>query len=440
MAFPTGNSIDNNFTYSMNTRLADNEYNVPDPVHVSQYNGRIISTDLSEKWSPMSVPVNSMCMSTQSTPFGFAKVMTFGGGKAGPIGADANTSAQAASGDINISLKPGNSNDFVFMCTSAVHTTGTPSGWTKVTGGLYAKQVSDTNTLTFDQSSPSPTEWTAVMASFATTGTPTQASNSLVDFGTAPLTQYHKTINVLNDGDAIVWQFSGYLTADTTFTISDTQGNLYTVYRNTESFGGLYNISYLAVALGCKAGSVTITFNLANVGGPVSDSFFQTFVYTYSGLKGQTAFGQIYLQDYWNYPPVTPSATVWNCVDDDYGVINWKYMTYFFVSHDVEKQAMDALYRKLFGYMSIHVSGVGKLKIQPFVDSLANPWPALAPFPLTLVDPGKDYNLGLNVLGERMSLNFTGVPLSEGQGTAMLLTHLIISLREDNVFPVSGLW
>lgn len=238
MAFPTGANTDPNFSYSMNTRLADNEYNIADPVHVSSYTGRIISTDLGEKWCPMTVPVNSMCMSTQSTPNGYAKVMTFGGG------------------------------------------------------------------------SP----------------------------------------------------------------------------------------------------------------------------------DGTTHYGQLYLQDYWNYPPVTPSADSWNCLDADYGVINWEYMTYFFVSHDVEKQAQDALYRKLFGYMAVHVSGVGMLQITPYVASLVNPWPALAPFPLTLADPGADYNLGLNVLGERMSLKFTGVPAEEGQGTAMLLTHLIISLREDNVFPVSGLW
>jgi len=239
MSFPTGTATNPNMAYSMNTRLADVEYNVPDPVHVSQYTGRIITTDLSEKWCPISVPFNSLNMCVRNTPAGFAKVMTFGGG------ADPNTSA------------------------------------------LY---------------------------------------------------------------------------------------------------------------------------------------------------------GQLYLQDYWNYPPVTPSATVWNCLDADYGVINWFYYTYFFVAHDVEKQAQEALYRKLFGYMSVHASGVGKLAIQPFVASLANPWPALAPFPLTLTDPGNDYNLGLNVLGERMSLKFSGVPLTDGAGTAVLLTHLIVSLREDNVFPVSGLW
>src|SRR5579863_9729185 len=178
-----------------------------------------------------------------------------------------------------------------------------------------------------------------------------------------------------------------------------------------------------AARLGCKAGSTVVTFNIANWGYPTGSTGFQIFAATYSGIAGPTGYGQLYLQDYTNYPPVTPSAQSWNCIDADYGVIPWNYQTYFYVSHDVEKQAMDALYRKLFGYMSVHASGVGLLAIQPFVSSLANPWPALAPFPLTLVDPGSDYNLGLNVLGERMSLKFSGVPAEEGHGTAMLLTH-----------------
>jgi hypothetical protein len=37
-----------------------------------------------------------------------------------------------------------------------------------------------------------------------------------------------------------------------------------------------------------------------------------------------------------------------------------------------------------------------------------------------------------------MSLMFSGVPLPSGGGSAMLLTHLIVSARKDLVFPVRG--
>jgi hypothetical protein len=442
MSFPTGVNTSANQSYTMNTRLANSEYDIPDPVRVSQYTGRMITTDLAEKWCPMSTPINSMGMCVRDTQNGFAKVMTFGGGKAGPVAANVSSSAQADSGDLIISLTPKNDDDFVLMCTSAFHTDSgnTPAGWTYSAGGYYTIQADSTDLLTFDAASPSPSQWSAVMASFAVSGEPTRETDTNIDFGTGPESQYTHTITA-NAGDAIVWQVTCYSQTAPSFSINDNQGNVYGVYQNTVQIdSGLYYTAYLAVALGAKAGSTTITFNISGYGSPSGSTGFQIFMFTYSGLAGPVGYGQLYMQDYWNYPPVTPSATAWNCLDADYGVIPWFYQTYFFISHDVEKQAQDALYRKLFGYMAIHVSGVGSLEITPYVSSLSNPWRSLAPFPLTLVDPGKDYNLGLNVLGERMSLYFNGVPAEEGQGTAMLLTHLIISLREDGVFPVSGLW
>jgi len=101
---------------------------------------------------------------------------------------------------------------------------------------------------------------------------------------------------------------------------------------------------------------------------------------------------------------------------------------------------MLALYRKLFCYMSMHVSGVGLLNLQPYVDNINNPWPALAPLALTFTDPQNDFDFGLNVTGNRMSLRFSGSPAVGGDGlsTAMFLTHLIVSARKDMVFPVRG--
>lgn len=240
MAFPTGATLNPSMTYSLNTRLADAAYNVPDPVHVSPYTGKIISTDLAQKWSPMSINFNSMTMSLQSTAVGvdqtaFAKVMTFGA-----------------------------------------------------------------------------------------------------------------------------------------------QG-----------------------------------------------------------------FGQLYAQDYFNYPPTNPTATSWNAIDDDFSTIPWVYVTYPFFSHDTEIQTQIGVYRKLFGFMGMHVSGVGFLNMVPLIDSLDNPWPALAPWTLQFADPASDYNIGLNVTGNRMFLKFTGTPIPGSQGgdgfsTALWLTHLFVSARKDFVFPVGN--
>jgi hypothetical protein len=445
MAYPTEGETSNNQSYSMNTRLADADFSIPDPVHVSQYTGRIITTDLSEKWCPMSTPINSMCMSTQATPSGFTKVMTFGGGPVGPTvpSASGTNSGPSSTTQNSATITPGSATDFAFFSTNA--NASNPSGWTSVGSGLFTLQLTSAAplTVTGSVSGPGVNEFANAVATFQTNG-PVVKTQTLTfgdgDLGTDPISVSFS--EALGGGEAIVVSFcgNGFTSGgQNTPTVTDNMGNDYvmvgTSYRNDAVENDYLVSTYMFVALGCAPGvtTVTLTCGAGNV-----EAVAEAFVYT--GLAGQQNFGQIYMQDYWNYPPVTPSATSWNVVDQDYGVIPWNYMTYFFVSHDVEKQAQEALYRKLFGYMAIHVSGVGKLKIQPFVASLSNPWPALAPFPLTLADPGRDYNLGLNVLGERMALNFSGVPLTDGAGTAMFLSHLIISLREDNVFPVSGLW
>lgn len=383
-------------------------------------------------------------MCTRNTPFGFAKVMTFGGGKHGPTTADASSTAQAASGNINISLTPDNANDFVIVATSAFNTSGgsTPAGWTRSASGFYTIQASNANLLTFNAASPSPSEWTAVMAAFAVSGTPTSEQGITVDFGTYPETQYTETVTATAN-DAIVWQASLYTTQVPTLSITDSQANLYVVYQNTKLIGGLYYTSYLAVALGCKAGSTTVTMNFSGIAA-VGGQGFVTDLFRYSGIAGPVSYGQLYSQDFNNYPPVNPAATIWNAVDADFGTIPWVYTTYFFFSHDQEQQPMLALYRKLFAYMSIHVVGVGYLNATPFVDALTNEWPPVQSWTLQLTDPGIDYdNIGLNVVGNRMSIQFSGSPIPETKGgdgvsTAMWLTHMIMSGRKDNVFPVRG--
>lgn len=141
---------------------------------------------------------------------------------------------------------------------------------------------------------------------------------------------------------------------------------------------------------------------------------------------------KIYTLDYTNYPPTNPAAEFWNCTDSDYGPISSYYYTYFFFSHDIEQNAMLALYRKIFCYMSYHAIGTGTLTITPYVDALNRPWASLPQYTLSLADPGFDYESPLNVTGNRMALNFSST------NGAFELTHLIVSARKDLVFPVRG--
>jgi hypothetical protein len=412
-SFPTGIAVDPNFIESMSFRLADQAYNVPDPIHVSAISGKIISTDLGLKFTPMQLSVNSMQMCNRQTQYGITKVMTFAGGKAGPLAADAFTTAASPVGDILISITPEAQYDCVIVATSNYYNTGTaPSGWTKINNTIYFTTAQNTDEVTFDQPSPDPATWTAVAVSYATTATPAVEQSQVVDFGTQPLPTYATTLNAhLNAGDTIIWQFIGVSDDVPNFEINDTQGNLYALYQNTQSFGGgLQYTAFIAVAVGCKAGPVTVNAAINNFGPDEFNTQFTANVYTMSGLEGPVGYGQLYMQDFVNYPPTNPSATEWNCTDDDYGQIFSEYQTYFFFSHDVEQQPNLSLYRKLFCYMSFHAVGVGDLTITPYVDSLTTPWTALPAFTLQLDDPGIDYDLGLDITGNRCSFKYSVAP------------------------------
>jgi hypothetical protein len=64
----------------LNYRLADSTYNVPDPVHISTYSGKMLATDLGRKWTKWyrSLPCGA---SISSNPYGLgvAKNFLFGG-------------------------------------------------------------------------------------------------------------------------------------------------------------------------------------------------------------------------------------------------------------------------------------------------------------------------------------------------------------------------
>jgi hypothetical protein len=427
-----GSSVSNNI-FTMNHRMTDPAVNITDPIHISSYTGKMIATDLARKWSPWPMACNSLAMAyILNTSNELVQAMTFGLGETGPTGADASSSATGSSGNMAVSLTPENDNDFVLVVGSS-YTSSAPSGWTQVNapgggsfgGQLCSIQVDNDDELTFSAASPSPSDWSAVMASFAVSGTPTLESPSYSDYGYSPAGVVHTL--TANAGDAIVVYFTSASSTAPDVTVGDSQSNFYSVFQKTQKYGSTYYTAYMAVALGCKAGSTTVTLNVSNYSGTFAQGIFR-----YSGLSGPENYGQIYSQDFVNYPPGNPAASEWNATDADYGTFASFYYTYFFFAHDVEQNAMLALYRKLFGYMSVHVVGTGDLAITPYVDSLATPWPTLPTLTMQVADPGFDYEWGLNVTGNRMSLELS----CEAGG--FWLTHLIVSARRDLVFPVRG--
>ena len=150
------------------------------------------------------------------------------------------------------------------------------------------------------------------------------------------------------------------------------------------------------------------------------------------------SFDNLYNLDTTNYPPLTPSAEIWRAHDDDYGRIDSFYTTYFWFPKDVDQNPVLSLYRKLYSYMSLHLTGVGSFTITPFVDSLANVGRTLPAYTLTLADPGFDIEFHPNVRGDRVAWSFKPVPLPGSIDAAMSITHLQVSGRVDRVFPIRG--
>jgi hypothetical protein len=432
-----GATISNNLI-TMNHRMVDPSVNITDPVHVSSYTGKMIATDLARKWSPWPVPINSLSMCyILNASSQLVQAMTFAGGLSGPTGDNAHATnlgsdLSGPSGVQSISVTPGSTSNFIMAVPN--NNANTPSGWTQSNGLYYLKQ-NNANQVTYTTNSTGlglpNNEWANVIASYSIgVPTPTQIQAQSLVAGVIMPGPYEVTLDGVTAGDAIIVSVSSHGSGafGGPIIVSDNQGNKYNVYQTSQEQSGFSTAAFLAVALSVPGGNVTVTVTFpANM-----TSITNAWVQEFSGLLGPTSYGQIYYQDFINYPPGNPSAAAWNTTDADFGTFASDYATYFFFAHDIEQNAMLALYRKLFCYMSTHVTGTGSLTIQPYVDNVSNPWPALPALTLQLVDPGVDYEFGLNVTGNRMSLKYS---MPSG---GFWLTHLIVSARRDLVFPVGG--
>lgn len=80
IGLPINNAQSPNVIEVMSYRMADSAYNVPDPIHVSPYSGKMICTDLCLKFTTWNWPCNAAKMCTRETANGLSEVMVFAGG------------------------------------------------------------------------------------------------------------------------------------------------------------------------------------------------------------------------------------------------------------------------------------------------------------------------------------------------------------------------
>jgi hypothetical protein len=201
-------------------------------------------------------------------------------------------------------------------------------------------------------------------------------------------------------------------------------------------------------ALNCAA-MITVNLPSGNAGEGVAPLFIL------GGGNGEApGSGSGYGNVYWLNPN--------KYTDDDYGIIgngtgNY-YFTYAWWTHDVEQQ-MQALgmYRKIYAYAALYVTGVGLVTITPYIGDLSHPWGPVGatydealgywvanaeqnPLPSYPLSSTLDHDLewGLNCVGDRVFFKVQVTPLAGQTDAAFKLQHMIVSGRMEKVFPVRG--
>lgn len=165
-----------------------------------------------------------------------------------------------------------------------------------------------------------------------------------------------------------------------------------------------------------------------------------------NGQNTGSAFGNLYFLNFNKF------------TDDDYGVIDSYYTTYFHWNHDMEQNVPQlGLHRKIYTYLSAFITGVGNLQITPLVDSLSNAWAPtstvwdsvnliwatssipnpLPPYQLS-TSLTHDLEWPLNVVGDRVAFKVSVSPLPGQTDAYFNLQHIVVAGRMDNVFPVRG--
>lgn len=123
--------------------------------------------------------------------------------------------------------------------------------------------------------------------------------------------------------------------------------------------------------------------------------------------------------------------------DDDYGTIPSYYVTSPFVSGDQEDSLQLGHHRHLYTFLSVFLSGTGKIGITPLPDALTNAWPVRGPYAMSL-NPTKTLEVPLNVAGERCMFRYDAVPLLGSLDAAFSISRMTVTMEPHPMSPVGG--
>lgn len=122
--------------------------------------------------------------------------------------------------------------------------------------------------------------------------------------------------------------------------------------------------------------------------------------------------------------------------DDDYGALAPSYMTYFFVSAE-EKAKLKLNGYELLAYLTAFVSGVGRIRITPYINTITNAWPVTCTRDLT-VAPRFDLEWGGgNAQGERIALKYASLPIAPSTDNSFQLQAMAATLKQARL-PIRG--
>ena len=126
-------------------------------------------------------------------------------------------------------------------------------------------------------------------------------------------------------------------------------------------------------------------------------------------------------------------------MDADYGPFwhNSTYPTYFFLAADDAAQRQLNQHRLLHLFMTMNVTGVGKVYVVPSMDRLGNLGPSTRPLAVTET-LARDLEIALNNAGERISYRLCCQPAQPNGPAGFRISNLTLSVKDHPYSPVRG--
>ena len=134
-----------------------------------------------------------------------------------------------------------------------------------------------------------------------------------------------------------------------------------------------------------------------------------------------------------------PNAYILNAkkyTDDDAGTISSYYVTYFFVSHEMEQALQLGSHRKDYLYLTAFVQGIGTVTFTPLLCSLENVQASTQAQVLSMT-PNFDLEFDINVTTSRCAFKIAVQPLTGQTDAYFSLQKLILNMKKSKT-PVRG--